>query len=576
MVMMIANRMIYQMKKSAKQSGFTLQELVISLAIMGIIATGAVSNYKVEQKTSLVEKAAADVDGLTQAYNQFYTKNRRAPTSISELVTEGYYVGSTESPWGSTYVGTETANGYAVSVNTSDSTYAKSLSNKYASSSLSGTSVEVTTPIPTIETLASQYLHRVSVDGSPELNQLETDIDANGHNIRNISELDAEEVNVTTAVIEELITDRLTSVEGVEFVSGSIDSDGDTLTFTGNNLVLNGDVSLEGDLDANGNDITGVGSIEAESGEFKDLTSESLVATNATFTNFAATDAEIENANITNLRFDDATIGSLTFTDATGDSLNVTDLTTTNLQSVSVVADNATIANLKGTTLDYANGTIGSLSGTRIDYSTGTFDTANIASANATTVNATSINYNSAEFNSMYVGGELVADRGYFTSIESPSIDTDDLTASSIAAGTFDVDGTLTTTNLVATNATVSGTTTTNKLVSSTSNLGSASATSLSVSGSASANKITSTTGTFTTLNVNTVNGGTGDFNTLTSTNINGTNANFSNVTASKTTGGDFTGSNFTTSQSSVNSNHQLAESIKSEWDACVRAGGCQ
>ena len=72
------------------------------------------------------------------------------------------------------------------------------------------------------------------------------------------------------------------------------------------------------------------------------------------------------------------------------------------------------------------------------------------------------------------------------------------------------------------------------------------------------------------------MNGGTGDFNTLTSTNINGTNANFSNVTASKTTGGDFTGSNFTTSQSSVNSNYQLAESIKSEWDACVRAGGCQ
>ena len=107
MVMMIANRMIYQMKQSAKQSGFTLQELVISLAIMGIIATGAVSNYKVEQKTSLVEQASADVDGLTQAYNQFYTKNRRAPTSINELVTEGYYVGSTESPWGSRYVGTE-------------------------------------------------------------------------------------------------------------------------------------------------------------------------------------------------------------------------------------------------------------------------------------------------------------------------------------------------------------------------------------------------------------------------------------------------------------------------------------
>ena len=82
MVMMIANRMIYQMKQSAKQSGFTLQELVISLAIMGIIATGAVSNYKVEQKTSLVEQASADVDGLTQAYNQFYTKTGAPPHQL--------------------------------------------------------------------------------------------------------------------------------------------------------------------------------------------------------------------------------------------------------------------------------------------------------------------------------------------------------------------------------------------------------------------------------------------------------------------------------------------------------------
>jgi prepilin-type N-terminal cleavage/methylation domain-containing protein len=564
------------MKSIKKVSGFTLMELVVSLAIMGIIAGTSAKIYQAENSTSLVEQSEKDLKALEQAYNRFYTVKRRAPTSIDELVSEEYYVGSLESPWGTSYTGTELTNGYQFSVAASESKYARQLANKFTSADQSGTSVSVATPIPTIETLASQYLHRVEVDGYPELNQLETDIDANGYNIYDVDELDVESIEVTTAVIEELTAARISSIETLEFDSGEISSSGNTLTIAADNIELNGAVSVNGNLVANGNDITGVGTLEAEEGTFTTLTVDDFVADTAVFTNFSADSATIDSADVSDLTYTTATIDDLSFTTALGDSIEVESVYTDYLESGEVISATGVITSLSGDAITYGTGTLTSISGVSLVYSSAAITNATISSADIDSLTATSVEYGSAEFGDLEVSGTLTGDDAYFTSVYAPTIEAEDLTLSSLAVGDLTVDGTLTTNSLVATSANVSGTTATSTLTASTSSLGAASATSLEVSGEVSATTFDGTTGNFVTVNTTTVNGTTGNFTEATSTNFNSTNGDFTNVNATNVTGTNFTGSNFTTSQSSVNANYSLATSIKEEWESCVSAGGCQ
>lgn len=75
--------------KNAKESmkrGFTLVELLVVVAILGILGTIAIQNVTEHLKKANETAAKASVDSLKEAVTTYYINNSKLPTSLSQLV----------------------------------------------------------------------------------------------------------------------------------------------------------------------------------------------------------------------------------------------------------------------------------------------------------------------------------------------------------------------------------------------------------------------------------------------------------------------------------------------------------
>lgn len=81
------------MKKSCKvmeaaQRGFTLVELLVVVAILGILGTIAIQNVKAHIDKANETAARATVQTVNEAVTSYYIKNKKMPSSLAQL-TEG-------------------------------------------------------------------------------------------------------------------------------------------------------------------------------------------------------------------------------------------------------------------------------------------------------------------------------------------------------------------------------------------------------------------------------------------------------------------------------------------------------
>lgn len=571
---------------SKKLSGFTLIELIIVLAILsGLAATFGPQLIQQEQPMLQADDAKADISEIKAAANGYFMENRAWPASVNELIAGGYYTGSGTSPFGTNYnIGTN-GNNLVISIDTNRNQLANMLAGKVSFGSVGADGETVSTEMgtPSREAIQSFFLARKVVAGCPDCNQLAdgTDIDVNNNDLNNIDELDANQAVITDATITNANIDRL-EAESINLGANSITYSGNQLIFNAGTIRMNANLSMNGNIIGNGNNISGIGRLEANTGEFNDLT-----ANNATINSISGDFLSFNTGNINVLSGDTLSYDNGVITYLSGDTLNY---------------NSGSIGSLSGNSLNFGVGNVGSLTGNNLTYNSGVIDSLTGNNLSYVNINGTNgyfnyISSNSADFGNLSVTGNatlnsftanrgsinnLYADNAEFNHVTFNTLEVDDLTASNAklaivnatsittnflttgsfsaesldVTGDFSVGGTLTANNVI-----VNDKTTTNRLEASSSILGDATANNINVNGEVNASSII----------VNLLNADSATIGTVT-----GDDANFDTVTANQFNGGTFNGSNFTTNQSSVNNNKALIDQYIDKWKACKSAGGCQ
>lgn len=84
--------------RAGRARGFTLTELLIAVAIVGILAAIALPSYERYKERIRVAQAVADIGGIAVAIKHFETENLTTPASLDEV---GY--GTKLDPWGRPY-----------------------------------------------------------------------------------------------------------------------------------------------------------------------------------------------------------------------------------------------------------------------------------------------------------------------------------------------------------------------------------------------------------------------------------------------------------------------------------------
>ena len=624
------------MKKSSRflnkrSKGFTLAELTVVAAILGSITYFGAEQQEVKAYTNNLTAVEQDVQEMQLAYNQFYLEYRRPPADLAELAAEGFYTGPLISPFGTPYGGTASARGYQFTVNTPDDRASTVLAERQPNAvGVSATQVDYAVPVPTLETIASQYLHRTAIAGRPELNQMQTDLDINGFNITNVQDLATDSITtdrITTRVAE---IDILRTVDELEFGTNSISAAGNTLTLNANTVNISNDLNVNGSLLMNNTNITGVNQLDAVSGQFDSVVSVDITAQTSTIDNLTVNNQTVNNLSSTNATIDNATVRDLTFDSATGNLLDVIDANVGNVETLTADINSATIDNLNTTSFNATTGSIDTLTSTDISTDdltvTGlaTINSADITNLVSNTVNAVNFTGNNGVINVAVVGAlssintttqnlvtdtlvakgtarfddadmvngfirnatvdrlrvldNLIADSADFNRATGTRIDFTNLVGQSGNFDDLNVNGTITANNASINSATIDDLTTTD-FNANNANIVNLDATNANVSGTLTTRDVTGQTANFSgnvamnNLSVNRL--------TMASYNIDDINANL--ITADDVQGGNFSGTNYfatndftTAAGNSVNGNKALYDSINSLWQSCVASDGCQ
>lgn len=234
-----------------KQKGFGLIEVFVCLAILGV-AFMSWQNHQanVTQPNQEAAAAASYVDSVSKSTMAFYLNNRRWPANIDELQNANTYFGNTTSIYGTTPVFSVTNGLLAIQLETNSKAGAarlkQHLTNKGVSTTrLNDTVLSLYIAEPTENSIQSYFLARREVPGCPSCNTMETDIDANGYDIKQIKELTGDRAEFENGQFDSASIDNLTT-EAIRMA-------GVIISGNGNQLNVNADeVNITGNINGNG------------------------------------------------------------------------------------------------------------------------------------------------------------------------------------------------------------------------------------------------------------------------------------------------------------------------------------
>lgn len=230
-----------------KQKGFALAETLAAIAVIGVLlASWGYYEWKIKAPQEVAASGAAYVDTLSESSMSFYLDNRRWPNDLTELSTTVHYYGEETSPYGTAPVFSIAGELLSLSVDTGSKGDAAGLKAELAGRGIStvdmtGSVVSMYMNEPNENSIQSYFLARREVPGCPSCNTMEADIDANGHDISQVRNLNGDSAEFDSAEYESAIIDELTSQ--------SIKMAGVTLSGNGNRLDVNAsEVNITGDI----------------------------------------------------------------------------------------------------------------------------------------------------------------------------------------------------------------------------------------------------------------------------------------------------------------------------------------
>lgn len=107
----------------ATRSGFTLIEVLLVVAILGILAGVVVVNFGGKQEAAMIKACRTSIQGICTAIDMYEVDNGRYPPSLQSLVTSsgeqnwnGPYIrgGVPSDPWSQSFQYTQSGNSYKV------------------------------------------------------------------------------------------------------------------------------------------------------------------------------------------------------------------------------------------------------------------------------------------------------------------------------------------------------------------------------------------------------------------------------------------------------------------------------
>jgi general secretion pathway protein G len=85
-------------KKNRKDAGFTLVELMIVMAIIGVLAVVAIPKFEASLKLARESVLKEDLHVMRAAIDSYTMDKQKAPQSLDDLVQEGYLKAIPEDP----------------------------------------------------------------------------------------------------------------------------------------------------------------------------------------------------------------------------------------------------------------------------------------------------------------------------------------------------------------------------------------------------------------------------------------------------------------------------------------------
>jgi general secretion pathway protein G len=86
------------LRRHRSQSGFTLIELMIVMAIIGILATLAIPSFVVAVKHAREAVLKEDLQTMRSAIDSYTMDKQKAPQSLDDLIQDGYLKSIPEDP----------------------------------------------------------------------------------------------------------------------------------------------------------------------------------------------------------------------------------------------------------------------------------------------------------------------------------------------------------------------------------------------------------------------------------------------------------------------------------------------